>query len=158
MMTKLPAIILALVIAGSAHAQSAKVRDDERELLRLHEAVLEAHRKSDVEMFLSSAREPFVMANRGAITRPTIEELRSRLGPYLERTRFSVYRDQVPPVVKVSADGSLGWVIVQVEARGEQTTEDGTIVPVEFVSAWIELYEKRDGNWVAIGNLSNFKP
>jgi hypothetical protein len=29
--------------------------------------------------------------------------------------------------------------------------------PLEFISAWIELYEKRDGRWWRIGNVSNFK-
>jgi hypothetical protein len=58
----------------------------------------------------------------------------------------------------VSADGSLGWVIAQVEAQGEQTTPKGVVEPIEFVSAWIELYEKRDGRWFQVGNVSNFKP
>jgi len=61
-------------------------------------------------------------------------------------------------VVKVSSDGSLGWVIVQVGARGVQAMDDGTKKPIEFVSAWIELYEKRDGRWYAVGNVSNFRP
>jgi len=34
---------------------------------------------------------------------------------------------------------------------------DGT-VPVEFVSAWIELYRKVDGRWMRTGNVSNFRP
>ena len=83
---------------------------------------------------------------------------RERLGPYLQQTRFSKYADKVPPIVKVSSDGSLGWVIVQVEARGEQTTSTGAVESLEFVSAWIELYEKRNGRWVRVGNVSNFKP
>jgi len=35
--------------------------------------------------------------------------------------------------------------------QGEQKT------PVGFVSAWIELYEKRKGRWYRVGNVSNFK-
>ncbi|MGK2858910.1 MAG: hypothetical protein ACSLFQ_17060 [Thermoanaerobaculia bacterium] len=151
-------LVLVLFLPGCAHQRPADGYDDESALLAAHERVLEAHRRGDVEMLLGDAREGFVVANRGAITYPTIEEQRRRLGGYLGRTRFSVYRDQVPPVVKVSADGTLGWVIAQVEAKGEQTADDGTTVPLEFVSAWIELYEKRDGTWVSIGNLSNFKP
>ena len=125
----------------------------------MHEEALVAHRESNVERLLGA--EPsaeFVVANRGAITYPTIEERRSGLGSYLQRTRFSVYRDQVPPIVKISADGTLGWVIAQVEAKGVQTTDAGTTQPLQFVSAWIELYEKRSGRWVAVGNVSNFKP
>ena len=68
-----------------------------------------------------------------------------------------MYRDRVPPIVQVSADGSLGWVIAQVEAKGEQTAPDGTVETLEFVSAWIELYEQRGGKWFRTGNVSNFK-
>jgi hypothetical protein len=47
-------------------------------------------------------------------------------------------------------------VICQVEAAGTQKVE-GKEVPISFVSAWIELYEKREGNWRRVGNVSNFK-
>jgi hypothetical protein len=62
------------------------------------------------------------------------------------------------PQIAISSDGTLGWVIVQVQANGIQTSERGEKVPIEFVSAWIELYEKRDGRWLRVGNVSNFKP
>ena len=29
--------------------------------------------------------------------------------------------------------------------------------PIQFESAWIELYEKRGGSWRRVGNVSNFK-
>jgi hypothetical protein len=59
--------------------------------------------------------------------------------------------------VTVSRDGTLGWVVVQVEAKGVQQTAGGT-EPIGFVCAWIELYEKRDGRWYRVGNVSNFRP
>ena len=31
------------------------------------------------------------------------------------------------------------------------------MVSIEFDSAWIELYEKRNGRWVRIGNVSNIR-
>jgi hypothetical protein len=131
---------------------------DAQQLLGLHEEVLRAHRESNVDLLLAAEGDEYVVANRGEITRPDRKARREGLGPYLGRTRFSMYRDKVPPIVKVSPDGSLGWVIVQVEARGEQTTSKGSVEPIEFVSAWIELYEKRNGRWVRVGNVSNFKP
>ena len=73
-------------------------------------------------------------------------------------SKLQEYRDLTDPVVQVSGDGTLGWVIVQVEARGSQTNAAGGKTPLEFVSAWIELYEKRDGRWLRTGNVSNFKP
>ena len=129
-----------------------------RALLALHEEVMEAHRRSDVGLLLAAEGDDYVVANRGEITRPTVAQRRDRLGSYLARTRFAEYRDLVPPIVKVSRDGSLGWVIVQVGARGVQTDDAGAEGPIAFVCAWIELYEKRDGAWRSVGNVSNFKP
>ena len=130
---------------------------DEAVLRALHAKVIRAHRESNPDLLFEDVAADFVQANRGEIQRPTIDERRARFTSYLGRTTFSEYRDLVEPVVKVSKDGTLGWVIVQVKARGTQTTDTGAKEPLEFVSAWIELYEKRDGRWVSVGNLSNFK-
>ncbi len=62
------------------------------------------------------------------------------------------------PQVKVSRDGTLGWVIVQVRAAGVQSTAGGGTQPLAFESAWIELYERRGAQWFRVGNVSNFKP
>lgn len=131
---------------------------DEDQLLRLHEEALRAHRESSIDLLLEAEEDDYVVSSQGEVSRPNREARRRGLGPYLESTRFSVYRDQIPPVVKVSKDGSLGWVIAQIEAKGEQTEPDGTVAPLEFVSSWIELYEKRGGRWLRVGNVSNFKP
>jgi hypothetical protein len=139
-------------------APSAFVGTDLDLLRALHEKVIRAHRQSDVELLLEDEAADYVVANRGEVTRPTLDERRERLGSYFRSTTFQEYRDVVDPVVRVSSDGTLGWVIVQVQASGLQTTPGGQKEPLEFVSAWIELYEKRDGRWCRVGNVSNFKP
>lgn len=125
-------------------------------LIRLHKAVLQAHLDGDVEALLADEPADYVVANRGEISHPSLEERRAMFSHYLGRTEFSEYRDLVEPIVRVSADGTLGWVIAQVKAKGMQTTAE-VPQPLEFISAWIELYEKRDGRWWRIGNVSNFK-
>jgi hypothetical protein len=135
----------------------AATASDEAALRARHAKGIQAHRESNPGLLFEDASEDFIEANRGAITRPTIEERRARFAAYLGSTTFSEYRDLVEPVVKVSKDGTLGWVIVQVQARGVRTTGNGKKEPLEFVGAWIELYEKREGRWVSVGNVSNFK-
>ena len=152
---RIAAALLALAVLSCA-SNTARP-DDEGTLLALHEEVLQAHRASDIDLLLRAEEDPYVISSAGEISRPDLESRRNGLGPYLKSTRFSVYRDQVPPVVKVSEDGTLGWVVAQIEAKGEQTQPDGTVEPLEFVSSWIELYEKRNGRWLRVGNVSNFK-
>lgn len=130
---------------------------DREQLLALHEQAMEAHRRNDIDMLLKPEAADFLLASRGEVSRPTLEQRRQFLGPYLKATRFAEYVDTAPPIAQVSRDGTLGWVIVQVRARGEQTTSSGATRPLAFESAWIELYEKRDGEWKRVGNVSNFK-
>ena len=146
------ALAAAALVAGLAWAGS-----DVDQLRALHEKVMRAHQLSDVEMLLEDEAEDYVVASRGEVSRPTLAERRAILAPYLQSTKFQQYRDATEPIIELSDDGTLGWVIVQVEARGLQTRPDGTEAELEFVSAWIELYEKREGRWYRVGNVSNFK-
>jgi hypothetical protein len=130
----------------------------ERELLERHAAILEAHRHNDARAIVANHCPDLVLGSAGSITRPSAEQMRGMLEPYLSRTRFSAYEDLIAPIARVSPDGRLGWVIVLVHAKGRQRDEKGAESDLEFVSAWVELYEKRDGRWCAAGNVSNFKP
>jgi hypothetical protein len=148
--------ICAVVVAAALRSSVASSGTDVEELRALHEKVMRAHLQSNIDLLLEDEAAEYVVAGRGEVTRPTLAERRARLGPYLDRTRFQEYRDLAEPVVSVSTDGTLGWVIVQVQARGIQTARDGKKETVEFMSAWIELYQKRNGRWYRVGNVSNF--
>lgn len=130
-------------------------RDRDR-LLDLHREGLEAHLERDVDKLLAAEGAETVFVSRGEISRPTLEERREMFSGYFGSTEFVTYRDTVEPIVRISDDGSLGWVIARVEASGMQTRRDGETGELRFTSAWIELYEKRDGEWLRIGNVSNF--
>ena len=145
-------------VAGRYSVNYATINDENAaELQRLHANVLLAHLRSDTDMLLEGSSDDYVIANRGEISRPTLEERKQQFEQYLGATTFTEYQDVVPPIVGVSDNGNLGWVIAQVEASGTQRVA-GEARPIEFTSAWIELYEKRDGTWFQVGNVSNFKP
>jgi len=148
----------AVLLASCSSTTLAPPPEARAELLALHEDVMRAHRESNAELLLRSEAPDSISANRGEMTRPTLDERRARFQQYLRTTRFTEYIDVVPPVVRVSDDGNLGWVIVQVRAAGVQTTQDGSSKPLAFESAWIELYERRERTWYRVGNVSNFKP
>lgn len=150
-------IVSACIVSLSCTSASPSPAGDRARLLALHAEAMAAHRSGDVELLLKDEAQDYVVANRGEISHPTLEERRAFLGPYLRDTRFTEYVDVVPPIVRVSRDGTLGWVIVQVRARGEQVDAEGTRQPLEFESAWISLYEKRGKEWRRVGNVSNFK-
>ena len=130
----------------------------ETELLALHEEILEAHRRGAVEPWLTIESEQYVSANSGTVTFPTKEERRAMREPYLASTSFRTYRDLRSPVIRVSDDGSLGWLIAEVEVQGTQIGEEGVETPVDAVWAWIELYQRDGEDWRLVGNVSNRRP
>ena len=77
---------------------------------------------------------------------------------YLQNTEFDEYRDLIDPIVRVSADGTLGWLICQVEMVGTYKGMSGDDAKLDAVWAWVELYEKRDGRWLRVGEVSNVRP
>lgn len=136
-----------------------QAHSDREALLAIHEQILDAHRKRDVALMMSvEGAETVLVANRGNIHRITKATSEQRWQTYFSEVTFSVYRDLQPPIVTISKDGTLGWLMAQVEIVGERKRPDGLSNPINDVWAWIELYEKRSGRWVSVGNVSNVRP
>ena len=128
---------------------------DQAELLRIHASVMAAHREGLVERWMEVESEEYVSVNGGRVTFPTPDERRQAREPYLASTTFTMYRDLRTPVVRISADGSLGWLIAEVEVRGVQRGQGGEETPIRAIWAWVELYEKSSDGWRIVGNASN---
>lgn len=152
------AIILAAAALVGVAAASEKTDADAAEILRLHKELIEAHKTDDVEKWLSAETDRITVGNRGEVLFYTKEERRPRITAYLQSAEFEKYEDLIEPIVRVSDDGTLGWLICQVEIVGTRTTDEGEKVSLNSVWAWIELYEKIDGRWYRTGDVSNVKP
>ena len=135
---------------------TAAVADDRMEILALHAKVLQAHRENSVAMMVDGAAEDYVLVTRGEVLYPTLAERAERFDEYFAITTFDRYEDTIEPVVQISQDGTLAWLIARVTVSGTQKHGDEAL-PLEFTSAWIELYKKSDGRWMQVGNVSNFK-
>lgn len=148
---------LALAWAAGAAAEG-QTSAEAKELLRLHREVIAGHLARDPAAVLAAEAESVVSVNRGEVRFVARAERERQFGSYLKDARFTRYRDLIEPIVRVSRDGTLGWVIVQVGIAGTRTGEDGKPVPLDSTWAWIELYEKRDGRWRRVGEVSSLKP
>ena len=158
MSSLLKSICFLLAIVTFSITAFAQNKSAEDELIKMHQELLQFHLKADVESWLATESDQYVVANRGEVTHPLKKEREAQITPYLKRTKFKEYRDLIAPEVRISKDGSLAWLIAQVTASGIQTTDGGKQEPIEFTCAWIELFERKDGKWIRVGNVSNFKP
>src|SRR5689334_11311694 len=115
------------------------------ELLRVHAADHQAHRDTDVAALLAHQGEPFVTVGNGRIATATRAEVEAMFTGYFVGAIYHEYADLEPPQARVSADGTLGWVISRTRVRRTQTRPDGTIVERAFVYAGFMGYARQDG-------------
>jgi hypothetical protein len=150
-------ITVCILVFLAPAALASEAGDDAALLLEMHREVLEAHRARDVTRLLAAEPDEIVTVGRGEVSWSNKKDRIPMFERYLGSTEFTKYRDMIDPVVRVSDDGTLGWVIVQVEIAGVRTSEDGVREKFESQWGWIELYEKRDGRWYRTGTVSNRK-
>jgi len=149
-------VALTIAILASPVALSAQAAGPaEAALEGIHAELIRAHVENLPELWMSLESAEYVSANGGAISYPTMAERRDQRTNYLNNATFTRYRDVREPVVRVSDDGSLGWLIAEVEIAGTLPARDGSREEFAQVWAWVELYENTDDGWKLVGNVSN---
>lgn len=127
------------------------------ELLQVHRSVRDAHFKTNVELLLDRTSDELLYVRDGKITRRSKRDMRDALSGYFRDAKYYEWDDIEPPIVHVSRDATMGWMITTVRVRRTQSTSTGTATD-EFVYAGLSTYEKRDGRWTEVANASTFEP
>ncbi|GEM_PF-826704 len=136
-----------------------EVLTEEQRLLRLHRIIMDDHLFGRTDGMKNVRGDSMVIVSDGEVYKMAGAESDAMLDRMMTSRDYTVYDDLIRPIVKISNDGSLGWVIAQVSASGVRFDANGKPSgPLEFVCAWIELYEKVQGRWRLLGNVSNFRP
>ena len=152
-MKQLFLIVFVLLICMNCFA----LTEEEAGLLKMHQQDRRAHLETDVELLLGSSPEIFIAVSRGKIDRVTKQQERDMFKKYFQNARYYEWDDLEPPVVRVSKDGSMGWIISRVKVRRVQRDEAGKEQEQKFVYAGIMTYEKTQGKWVRVANVSTFE-
>jgi hypothetical protein len=133
-------------------ATGVDLQKERQSLLEVHRQEIRAHFERDAAWIGSTTLEPFVSVSSGKIERSTAEELRTFFTGYFDGATYLQYEDAEPPIVRVSDDGSMGWLITRTRVRRTQNGQERS-----FVYAGIMTYEKRGGQWVRVANVSTFE-
>lgn len=149
--------ILILLNAVVIFAEMPDLEKEKAELLRLHEHEREAHFKTDVELLLAHQAEDFVSVNNGKITTEKKQQSREFFQKYFANAKYFEWDDMKPPIIRISKDASLAWVIVRVKVRRTQKDISGKENETKFIYAGIMTYEKQNNKWMTIANVSTFE-
>ena len=154
-MKPLTVILLFVMCAVGASAQpSADLEKEKAELLRLHKSDREAHFKTDVALLLENSPEEFISVGRGKINRSSKDDARKMFTGYFRDAKYYEWDDVEEPIIRISNDASMAWMITRTRVRRVQKKADGAEQEEKFVYAGIMTYEKRDGRWVRVANVS----
>jgi hypothetical protein len=151
-------IMLILFVINVAQSQSTMSQEKEMaELLRLHKSDREAHFRTDVELLQGSAPDEFITVSDGKINRVTKSDERKHFADYFKDAKYYEWDDVEEPIIRVSKDGSMAWMITRIRVRRTQKNAKGVEREQKFIYAGIMTYEKRDGKWMRVANVSTFE-
>lgn len=120
---------------------------EKQELLKRHQELLRAVRQGDLDAWLALETEDFVECSAGEISEPSIPERRAQRSLWLGSLTLTRYEDAFDPIVEVSNDGSLAWLITRVHIAGTKKGPDGVESEIDRTEPWVELYRKVEGEW-----------
>ena len=146
---------------GSGNREAGRDADgeaDRAELLRLHALQRTAHLEKRAELLVAPHADSVFSISRGVVSVDRPAESRAMFQSYFDRVTFRAWDDAAPPVVRVSPDGQMAYVIVQ--KRVHLTAPDSTGAPRSQRTwfAWLEVYEKRGGRWALTAIASTERP
>ena len=128
------------------------------ELLEHHRKDRRAHFENNAALALSDqVEEGFIYVRNGAIARRNKADFRPMLETYFKNAKYYEWDDLEPPIIRVSDDGSMAWMIERIRVRRTQPSLSGAAKEEKFVYAGITTYERLDGKWLKVANVSTFE-
>jgi hypothetical protein len=128
-----------------------------QELLAIHLRDRVAHFATDADALIAPLAESIIDVRNGVVKHLKREDMRQGFKQYFKNATYYEWDDLQPPIVQVSSDGKLGWMITQTKVRRVQIDETGVKHEREFIYAGIMTYEKSDGQWLCTANVSTFE-
>jgi len=128
------------------------------ELLELQKQARAAHFTRNGNLLVSTFADDFTSIAGGKISKPKREASLDRLQNYFNNSTFIEWDDITPPVIKVSDDATMGYVLVHKKVRLPAKNENGTETEETEIFAWIEMYRKIKGEWKLTAVVSTNTP
>jgi hypothetical protein len=163
MKTAWATVVLCAAYVWSAATQPARPpidieADAKAELLALHHDARRAHFARDVDALLATLPDAFTYVRDGKVEIRSKDSMRQRFTEYFRGAEFTAWDDLEPPIIHVSRDGQMGWMIVRVKIAYTKTDAEGKKQPEQTVMAWMSAYEKHNGKWLHVANTTTVEP
>lgn len=142
--------------SGPNDLQPLDLEQERAALARLDDEARRAHFATDTASLLAHDADPVLLVREGDVLAMAREELMRILTDDMRGATYHEWDAIAPPIVRISQDASMAWVISHTRVRRTKQAPDGTTQEERFIYAGISAYEKRDGVWVRVANASTF--
>jgi sulfatase modifying factor 1 len=133
-------------------------REAVNEILRMHYRDRFAHFNRDASIIFSQFADEYFSVGNGRLTAPDREAGRKRMQSYLDASTFLEWDDITPPVIRVSDDGSMAFVLVHKKVRLRAKGSDGKEREETEVYAWSTILRRIGGAWKVASVASTRTP
>ena len=141
--------LLAALLCLSWMNAGAAQRPVDAALTRQIEAQRTAHLTYDAELLVGMMADDFTLVDGGEVIRPARAQSLARFRQYFGSVVFRAWDDIAPPVVTVSADGTMATVlvakIVRTVRRAEAADPQAQVTEARF--AWLETWRREPAGW-----------
>lgn len=126
-------------------------------LLHLHSIALQAHFEKDARAFLAAYASQWYDVRTTGIRLRTKEEAQPAFEQYFRRTHVHDISEITSPIIHLSTDASMAWVIGEIRVRASQEMAEGKERDFSFRCSWVSIYEKQEGEWAQVVDASCFQ-
>lgn len=158
MLSKTTAIATIVLLAGCSRAEEPGSSPERVALEAILQNQRNAHLERDADRLVEHIAERLVSIDRGAITIQTRGQVREMFASYFEGASYLAWEDLEPPLIKISSDGSMAWVVRRVESDREEPDGSGGRRRRQLISAFTSTFEKVNGEWRLTTVTSTFVP
>jgi ketosteroid isomerase-like protein len=132
--------------------------DDLATLRRLLDQERAAHVGRDASLLVSLFADDFINVGAGRVTRPTRAESLAGFQAYFDQSEFLAWDDVEPPLIRISSDGSMAYVVVRKRVHLISSGPDGSREARETTFAWMEAWERLGDAWLLHAVASTNEP
>jgi hypothetical protein len=143
--------LLFIIVCGCSHADIEK---EKQRLLATYKEDRRAHILGDFVYIQNNRVDSFLSVHDGAIYKFNRQQTKDSMQRFFKRAQYDNWDDVEQPVINVSEDGSMAWLIYKIYVRRSEQNKQGSITQEEFIRAGINTYVKSDGRWMKTADVS----
>ncbi|MGZ4789594.1 MAG: hypothetical protein ACXVZX_13840 [Terriglobales bacterium] len=136
---------LVVILALSSIAFAVDPAADRAALLKSHADDREGHLKGDANLITAQFAPTLEEVAGGRVHEMSRDAARQQIGEYLKTVKYTAWDDAAEPVIKISPDGQMAWMLVQTKV--EVAPIDQPDAKRSFMNSAIQTYEKGPKGW-----------